>query len=382
MTLQTTLRPAARPNLLRKPLFLAAASLMACAVALPASAASWWETSPVSIGSTQVNVRNKGALGDGVHDDTAAIQAAINSLPTSGGTVVIPAGKYMINALKSINLRSHVRLQLDPSAQLVAIPNSSERYYIVRAYKVNNVEIVGGQIIGDRANHKGSTGEWGYGINITASKNVNVRNVRVSNAWGDGLLIGASGSGSTVVPSTDVTIDNVVSTNNRRQGLSILPSQRVYIVNSTFSNTNGTKPEAGIDVEPQKQGTVKDLRIEKSVFSGNRGNGIEVRHNVSNLVITGNTIKSNNGFGIYTDSPSYGRISSNTITLNGLDGVGLLKTTHDFSLTNNTMTYNSTRYYTQRGLSVYTLGSSSRDLQVDSTTYRISISGNTLTPKR
>ena len=37
-----------------------------------------------------VSVKDFGAVGDGVADDTAAIQAAINSIPGSGGTVFFP----------------------------------------------------------------------------------------------------------------------------------------------------------------------------------------------------------------------------------------------------------------------------------------------------
>ena len=53
--------------------------------------------------SEHVNVRNFGAVGDGVADDTAAIQAAINSLPNDGGIVLFPSGKnYKITSTLSI----------------------------------------------------------------------------------------------------------------------------------------------------------------------------------------------------------------------------------------------------------------------------------------
>lgn len=46
--------------------------------------------------SVIVNVRDFGAVGDGVTDDTQAIQSAIDSLPNNGGIVIIPGGNYKI----------------------------------------------------------------------------------------------------------------------------------------------------------------------------------------------------------------------------------------------------------------------------------------------
>lgn len=45
-----------------------------------------------------INVRDRGAKGDGTTDDTAAVQAAISGLPTQGGTVYFPPGKYLVSA--------------------------------------------------------------------------------------------------------------------------------------------------------------------------------------------------------------------------------------------------------------------------------------------
>jgi hypothetical protein len=56
-----------------------------------------------------VSVKDFGACGDGVTDDTAAIQAAIDSLASSrGGTVYVPAGVYKISS--TIEMKSYVRM--------------------------------------------------------------------------------------------------------------------------------------------------------------------------------------------------------------------------------------------------------------------------------
>jgi hypothetical protein len=49
-----------------------------------------------SLNNLGVNVKNYGALGDGVADDTAEIQAALDAVPAAGGRVYIPNGTYLI----------------------------------------------------------------------------------------------------------------------------------------------------------------------------------------------------------------------------------------------------------------------------------------------
>lgn len=59
------------------------------------------DTTNLSGIATVVNVKDVafGAVGDGAHDDTAAIQAAINSLTAStGGVVYFPAGVYLLSS--------------------------------------------------------------------------------------------------------------------------------------------------------------------------------------------------------------------------------------------------------------------------------------------
>lgn len=361
---------------------LLAASLFLSVVTLPAFAANWWTSTPtLSIGSATVNVRNYGALGNIQHDDTSAIQAAINALPSSGGTVYVPAGNYMVNAMRAINLRSHVRLKLDPSAKLIAIANSSQRNYVLKAWRVNNVEIVGGAIVGERAGHRGSGGEWGYAISVLASSHVLVRDIHLSDAWGDGIYVGALGPRGRAEISTDVTLNNIVSTNNRRQGLSMGPAERVYVVNSTFSDSNGTNPEGGIDLEPSTQGSLSHVRIENCVISGNHGSGIEIQDHVTQLVMKRNTVKGNKGYGILSIAGAHSWYAENLITENGLDGFGMRGTSHDNKVTSNKITFNSANWFHARKKSIYTKVNSDRDWEMSSTPYRIALANNRLSPR-
>jgi hypothetical protein len=48
----------------------------------------------ISVSSAECDVKSYGAQGDGVADDSVAIQAAISACATLGGTVTLPAGQY------------------------------------------------------------------------------------------------------------------------------------------------------------------------------------------------------------------------------------------------------------------------------------------------
>ena len=65
--------------------------------------------------SFTLNVRRFGAVGDGVHDDTAAIQAAISCCPKKG-RVLIPSGQYRVTPLF---LKSHITVEIQKSATLL-----------------------------------------------------------------------------------------------------------------------------------------------------------------------------------------------------------------------------------------------------------------------
>src|SRR3954468_9511097 len=155
-------------------------------------------------GATIINVRDKGALGNGIHDDTAAFQAAINALPSTGGTVYVPAGTYLIDPVKRVSLRSYMLLNMDPQAILKAKTNSATRAYILYAYQKTQVEIAGGQLVGDRDTHTyvtGSTSEWNHGIQIIGCTHVTIRDLWVGKCAGDGICTGGN--------TSDLVIANV-----------------------------------------------------------------------------------------------------------------------------------------------------------------------------
>jgi Pectate lyase superfamily protein len=81
-------------------------------------------------GGRTVSVKDFGARGDGMTDDTQAIQTAINSLG-AGGIVHVPAGTYLLNSYKpsihpwffyNILVGSNILIQGDPGAKFLQGP--------------------------------------------------------------------------------------------------------------------------------------------------------------------------------------------------------------------------------------------------------------------
>ena len=235
-------------------------------------------TTPTTTTGTVVDVRNFGATGNGTTNDTAAIQAAINSLPTAGGTVVIPAGTYAIDALKTIQLKNNVTLQMTPSTILQVIPNASDLYAVLNLGGVSNVKVNSGILLGDRYTHKATGGESGFGVAILGSDQVTVTGTAANNMWGDGFIIDdGPGWGDSTKHSTNIQLVDISADNNRRQGISVISGQNISIIRPKLTNTNGTAPQAGIDVEPNDPTDVlQNIVITDAVTSGNLGSGISL----------------------------------------------------------------------------------------------------------
>lgn len=98
--------------------------------------------------STSFSVTDFGAIGDGLHYDTTAIQSAINSCPApSRCYVTFPPGTYLT---ATIWLRSGVVLDIQPGATVLAgtkmedYPADSSRWFAVVAENASDVGISGG----------------------------------------------------------------------------------------------------------------------------------------------------------------------------------------------------------------------------------------------
>jgi hypothetical protein len=259
-----------------------------------------------------INVKNTGAKGDGRTDDTAAIQAAIDAIATVGGTVLVPDGTYLVDVTgkSSIHLKSNMTLKLSDGATLKAIANDSGSYAILSISGESDVTVIGGTLKGDREEHMGKSGEWGLGIRIDrGARHIVISGVTAKDMWGDGFY---------VQDAADVKFCGIVADNNRRQGLSIVEADGLLVTNSVFKHTRGTRPGAGIDLEPDHAAQkITNVRIYNSEFLDNAGAGIQIggRGRIIRLEITHDVIQGNAYAAVLTDGTE-SRILSVAVTHN------------------------------------------------------------------
>jgi len=299
-----------------------------------------------------VNVKNApyNAKGDGVTDDTAAIQAALNTVAGTGGQVTVPAGTYMINPVakygnSGLVLGNNTTLSLASGAVLQALSTSTSSYSVVQVNGVQNVNITGGSIIGNlNKNTITDTNEAGMGIQVKASQHVIVENVNISNCWADGIYV--------VAACQDVTISNVVSNHNRRNGMSIVSATNVVVRGSTFeygigSLENGVMANGGgIDIEPNPGDTVDTVLFYGCSFLNNYAGGIGASVPIantgvattSNIFLVSSLIKGNPYRGVDISNFSGAVIANNTVTGNGHFGILFQTGASNFICTGNTVT--------------------------------------------
>lgn len=207
-------------------------------------------------------------------DDTAACQSALES---GAPTVRFPRAVYAIRVVDiageigGLKPRSDTNLLFDSGATLHAIPTEKNDYAILDISGANRVTVDGATIRGERKNHIGTGGEWGHGIRIRGgSTNIIVKNCRVSDCWGDGIYLGEG-------PPDGVLVENSQFDNNRRNACSITSAKNVLFKKCTFSNSNGTSPFKGVDIEANVAADIlQNLVFEDCNSFGNLAGGFSV----------------------------------------------------------------------------------------------------------
>ena len=176
---------------------------------------------------TIVNVKDFGAKGDGITDDTVAIQNAINTVSNGdGGTIFFPSGTYLIDGTNNsehggINIKANVRL----------LGNGIENT-ILKNYKDEWKKVIGSRG-GDNMSiaHLTIDGNW-----ISSTEGSQPVPLSNSALRGEGFVL-YNGTG----PVNNLSIDNVYVKNTGHYGIGLqnVAMKNANLTNLYFSNIGG-----------------------------------------------------------------------------------------------------------------------------------------------
>jgi hypothetical protein len=292
---------------------------------------------PSATAAVEVDIRSFGVACNGATDDSPAFQAALNSLPSSGGAILrIPC---------QMSLRSGVRLSgksdvtISGSAQGAGFkalsrsgagmgPFGPLMLVLDRCNRcaVENLTI-------DIANHAVGA------IGVISSTEARISNNTIHNT-GDMAGGAVTGSGNT---RTQYIGNTILGTTGNARGMWIgnhweeTLDRYPQIVNNTIRNANATgialhtvgatisrnsveySKGAGIKVVPAPLPTGVTTLIEHNSLRNNVFNGLQLAHG-HDMIVRNNTLESNRGPGLHTSDPLANiRIEANTIRNNDID---------------------------------------------------------------
>lgn len=295
----------------------------------------------VSGGATEANkriynVKNYGAKGDGLTDDSKAIRDCIADLPQDNFELIFPSGVYIqgdgtnphytntggsysgdINIGKPIyfDFRNKSNFKITGYGAVVTahaenscIANNRGFYF----ENCNDFTIEGLTYDGNKNARKPNGGDnSGYNEqNAFCFKNcdnVTLNKVYALNSVMDGFFFGSTGRTPDLY-CNKITMRDCRSINSYRQGLSGVNAHYGVIINCEFSDTGkdyGTSPKCGIDLEQGYTSYTdrgqKNWRIRDCIFNDNVGGGLDLHWGTRDSIVEGCTF-SNGGLKIREDS--------------------------------------------------------------------------------
>ncbi len=269
-----------------------------------------------------ISVKDFGAIGDGVTNDTDAFAAASAFINTQdGGTIFIPRGTYVVGRqifTAGAGYKPHPIIKIQDCAQPVKIIGNGAKFiaapglrfgsfdpqtgaavspqlpfydhaFAAHAYSMiellrnENVEVTDLELDGnvDELEIGGQWGDTGWQIRAAGvwamnNSNLTLKRVHSHHHALDGITIGFAGLTEVSMP-TPTSLESIISEYNGRQGFSWVGGIGLRVSDSKF-NFNGqgvvsSSPRAGVDIEAE--GSVnRDAIFENCEFAANAGPGL------------------------------------------------------------------------------------------------------------
>lgn len=244
------------------------------------------------------NVKDYGAVGDGVTNDTASIAKAVKAAQVSGGgTIYFDRGTYLIN---SIHIPENISVLGAGRGEATLIRNDNKDEAALRLLGNQSVQGIGIKArIGIMPNGDDiNIIDVRFECSVQGIQNaVTVNRLTVFNS-----LFENSGYGilSNINPSYEVKILNTRFVNIKGDGIEInAPSRDWVIENCVFDTNTSASRWAGFGVGVAL--SAKDIVIKNSSFIHIRGQGVHVEDYAEVTIV--NSIFKNNGSANYTGDP-------------------------------------------------------------------------------
>jgi hypothetical protein len=220
------------------------------------------------------DVTQFGARGDGLTDDTAAVQAAISAAGRSGrGLVYFPSssGCYMVSGLTFYSNRSY-----KGESRNVCIKSILGNLPLVitpAASPFSNVTISNLTFNGNATSFTGHDC-----LELRGPTKVIVEHVTTTRCGEDGVYVTGWGTGPNPANQGDgLFITNLTSSYNARNGLSVIAGRNIVVRDSMFEHHTISPPFAGVDIEPNTaEQSIESITFENCTFRHNVWNGLTV----------------------------------------------------------------------------------------------------------
>ena len=256
-----------------------------------------------------VSVKDFGATGNGITDDAPAIQAALNSVPATGGTVLVPTGDYRLGeslvishsgtALTGVGPASILRLMDGVTTDGIALPERSNPT-IDPSFFVNNVTISRLTLDGNH-NPIVTSGQMNYfGVYAGQTSYLTLSQLVVQNWSADGIET-CNGN----APNDHLTVENCWITGCGRNGIDVGFATNTTIKGNHITDTPSQYwgPAAGNAIDVEVEGYNETVSPPSFPYV----QGLLIQDNVIELVGTTTAC-----YGIALQ-PAYGPIDSVTI---------------------------------------------------------------------
>ena len=255
--------------------------IMALCAVLPAFAANMNAPNPEAISAIKAgdsDTANAAWWGFNTEDATDALQQAIDS-GAAKVTVPFMGAPWIVRPIK---LRSDLEITFEAGVEVIAKKDEFKGTgdSLFRAANCSNIAMHGYNATlrmhkSDYAAPPYDKGEWRMVLTFTSCTNILVEGLTLASSGGDGIYLGVSNKDQPYCK--DVVIRDVVCDDNYRQGISVISAENLLIENCRLTNTSGTGPAAGIDLEPNHESErLVNCVIRNCYVAGNEGAGLQV----------------------------------------------------------------------------------------------------------